>query len=119
MAEMQTYTGGCHCGAVRYQVTTDFAHTMTCNCSLCGKMGWVLTFVPAAQFTLLQGQEQLTDYQFNKKVIHHYFCRVCGVRSFGQGAGPDGVPMYAINLRCVDGVDVAALAPQAFDGKSA
>ena len=113
-----SYTGGCHCGAVRYQVQADLASAITCNCSICGKSGSILSFVPADQFTLLQGEESLTDYQFNKKMIHHVFCKVCGIRSFARGTGSGGAPMVAINARCLDGVDVNTLTPYAYDGKA-
>ncbi|MFL5271224.1 MAG: GFA family protein [Anaeromyxobacteraceae bacterium] len=119
MAEIRTYSGGCHCGAVRYRVTTEpLQAAMACNCSICSKTGSVLTFVPASQFELLSGGEALRDYQFGKKRIHHVFCPTCGIRSFARGAKPDGTPMVAVNVRCLEGVDVGALTVKPFDGKS-
>ena len=79
------YTGGCHCGAVRYEVEADLSTAMECNCSHCAMKGFILTFVPAADFTLLTPEAKLTEYQFNKKHIHHLFCPICGVQSFGNG----------------------------------
>jgi hypothetical protein len=119
MSATKTYTGGCHCGAVRFEADMDLSGTaITCNCSMCSKMGSVLAFVPATQFRLLSGDEALTDYQFNKKVIHHLFCSKCGIRSFARGAMPDGTPVAAVNLRCVDDVDVSTLKTHQYDGKS-
>jgi hypothetical protein len=104
---------------VRYQVEIDLTGpVIACNCSMCERMGSLLSFVPAARFTLLSGDEVLTDYQFNKRVIHHLFCSVCGIRSFARGAGPDGKPMVAINTRCLDGVEPDKLTVQHFDGRS-
>jgi hypothetical protein len=117
MAGTKTYTGGCHCGSVRYEVTTDPAKAIACNCSKCAKHGLWLTFAKPAQFKLTCGLEALADYQFNKHVIHHVFCRTCGVESFARGAAKDGSEMFAINVRCLDGVDIAKLAPKPFDGK--
>ena len=114
---MTTYTGVCHCGAVRYEVTMDLGHVMACNCSMCGKKGTLLSFVPREQFKLLSGEEKLTNYQFNKKVIDHLFCSVCGVTSFARGKRPDGKAVAAINVRCLDGVDPAQLTITPFDGK--
>jgi hypothetical protein len=120
MSEAKTYSGGCHCGQVRYQAKVDLsAPVIGCNCSMCGRTGTLLTFIPAEQFTLLSGQDSLTDYQFNKKKIHHLFCKVCGVKSFARGVGRDGSEMVAINSRCLDDVDVAQLNVKSFDGKSA
>jgi hypothetical protein len=117
MPDTTTYSGGCHCGAVRYDVTTDLSRVIECNCSLCHKRGYVLAFVPADQFTLHSGEERLTDYQFNKKIIHHLFCSTCGVASFGRGVGHDGSPMVAVNVRCLDGVDLSTLTITPYNGK--
>lgn len=118
MAEARTYTGGCHCGKVRYEVTTDLGRVMSCNCSICSKRAHLLTFVGADKFKLLSGEDSLTDYQFNKHVIHHLFCSVCGIGSFAWGTGPDGKKMYSVNARCLDDVDVSTLNIGHYDGKS-
>ena len=68
MAETTTYTGGCHCGAVRYRdATMKLESAMTCNCSICSKTGSMLAFIPAAQFELTAGAEALTDYQWGRE----------------------------------------------------
>ncbi len=85
---------------------------------MCGKAGTWLSFVPMSQFKLTKGEDMLTDYQFNKKVIHHFFCKVCGVRSFARGVGPDEQVMVGVNVRCLDDVDLDTLSPEAFNGKS-
>jgi hypothetical protein len=114
-----THAGGCHCGKVRYEVTADLGKpVIACNCSMCGKKGTLLTFVPATDFKLLAGEDALTGYQFNKKVIDHLFCSTCGVTSFARGKGRDGTPTVAINARCLDGVDVPKLNVSTFDGAS-
>lgn len=118
MSDANRHTGGCHCGKVRYACTVDATKGMACNCSMCGKMGWLLGFVPEAQFELLSGQDELTDYQFAKHHIHHLFCRTCGVKSFGWGTGKNGEKMYSVNLRCLDDVDPSAVQVTFFDGKS-
>lgn len=118
MAEERTYSGGCHCGAVRYKVTLALEGAITCNCSICSKTGTMLAFVPVAQFELTSGGDALTDYQFGKKHIHHLFCRRCGIRSFSRGADRAGREMVAVNVRCLDDVDVGAVPPRPFDGKS-
>jgi hypothetical protein len=119
MAEAKEYKGSCHCGNVSYRVRVDLTgELITCNCSICSRTGTMLTFVPSAQFTLERGQDALTDYQFGKKHIHHQFCSTCGVRSFAHGEGPGGVEMYAINARCLEGVDPTTLKTKLFDGKS-
>lgn len=112
------HTGGCHCGQVKYEVEMKLENVISCNCSICMKRGTLLDFVPETKFKLLSGDEQLQDYQFNKKVIHHLFCKNCGILSFGKGTGPDGTKMIAINVRCIDGVDLNKLKIQNYDGKS-
>lgn len=112
------YVGGCQCGAVRYAVEADLDQTITCNCSRCGKLGQILAFAPAEAFTLQAGEGALTAYRFNTHRIEHLFCSVCGIQSFGRADSPDGVPMVAVNARCLAGVDPAGLSPTPVDGKS-
>ncbi|MVA96147.1 GFA family protein [Nitratireductor sp. CAU 1489] len=112
------YQGGCHCGAVRYEVEVDLSSPITCNCSYCSKRGSVLAFTPADNFTIEKGADNLTEYRFNAKKIEHLFCSTCGMQSFGRGAMPDGTRMVAVNVRCLDGVDVGAINIHEVDGRS-
>ncbi len=113
------HDGGCQCGRVRYQVELDLdAPVISCNCSMCGRSGTLLAFAPGAKFKLQSGEDSLTDYVFNKHVIHHLFCKVCGIKSFARGTAPDGSPTVAINTRCLDDVDLERLNVKKFDGKS-
>jgi hypothetical protein len=115
MTESATYAGGCHCGRVRYEVDADLSRVMSCNCSICRKRGALMAFVPVAKFKLASGTHALTDYRFNKKIVHHLFCDTCGISSFARGVGPDGAEMIAINVRCLDGVDLDGLNVVTFD----
>lgn len=119
----KTYTGGCHCGAVRYEADMDLSKgTLRCNCSMCSKSRAWLVGVSSDDFRLLKGQEMLSDYQFNRKNIHHLFCKNCGVKSFGRAnVGPDGKGMVAVMLSCVDNIpdaDLAALQIMYVDGRN-
>ncbi|HEX4970976.1 MAG TPA: GFA family protein [Steroidobacteraceae bacterium] len=119
----KTYTGGCHCGAVRYEADIDLSKgTVRCNCSMCSKSRAWLVGIGSDDFRLLKGQEMLSDYQFNRKSIHHLFCRNCGVKSFGRSnVGPDGKGMVAIMLGCIDNItdaELAALPIMYVDGRN-
>ena len=116
---MQTQLGGCHCGQVRFETVVDTASAITCNCSFCTKHGGLLAFVPADHFRLKAGEAMLRDYQFGRKVIHHHFCGDCGISPFSRGVMQDGSPMVAVNLRCVDGIDLAAITITLQDGLQA
>lgn len=118
MAEEKTYTGGCHCGRVRFEVDLAIDKLMACNCSICASRGWLLAFAPAAKFRLLQGENDVTTYRFNKHIIAHRFCATCGTSSYSDGVGHDGALWYSVNARCLDGVDVAAFPVQQWDGRS-
>ncbi|HET9624072.1 MAG TPA: GFA family protein [Kofleriaceae bacterium] len=114
---MTTYQGSCHCGAVRYTADVDLGQPVNaCNCSMCGRSGTLLTFVPADKFTLEQGSESLTDYMFHKHNIHHLFCKVCGIKPFARGVAPNGKEVVAVNARCLAGVDPSTLQIKQIDG---
>lgn len=117
MSDMRVLTGGCHCGTVRFDTTLDLDQVNACNCSICSMKGLLLAFVPAERFALRAGEDQLSEYLFHKKTIHHRFCPVCGVEPFATGTAPDGSPMVAVNVRCLDDVDVDALVVKPIDGR--
>jgi hypothetical protein len=119
MPETNKYTGSCHCGKVRFEVEADLTRVNACNCSICSRAGYLLTFVKEDKFKLLSGESDQTDYQFAKKHIHHLFCSTCGIHSFGKGAGPDGSLMYAVNVRTIQNVDPTKLEIKHLDGRSA
>ena len=113
MAETRTYEGGCHCGRIRYRIEADLTQAAECNCSICSKRGALWTFVK-----LVQGKDALTDYQSARKKIHHLFCDNCGVGSYSRGIAPNGEDTFAVNIRCLDDVDISTLKVTPFDGKS-
>ena len=116
---MQHHSGGCQCGAVKYEVEVDLDQTITCNCSRCQRLGSVLAFTTEDKFTLLQGEDHLTEYLFSRGVIHHLFCKVCGIESFARGTPPKSDKFFvAINANCLDGVNPRELHSKHFDGKS-
>ena len=80
MAETETRAGGCQCGAVHYTVELERGgRVISCNCSMCGRSGTLLTFVPASKFQLDRGADATTDYQFNNHAIHHLSCKTGGL----------------------------------------
>lgn len=108
----------CHCGAVSLDIDAELKDLMTCNCSLCGRTGSIMVFVPFESVSNLRGADTQTDYQFGQKRIHHRFCPTCGVRVYGHGPGHDGREWAMINVRCVEGLDVHTLEiARRFDGK--
>ncbi|MEM1150622.1 MAG: GFA family protein [Pseudomonadota bacterium] len=111
------YQGGCHCGAVRFEVELPASlEVEDCNCSICAMSGNIHVIVPAARFSLLQGGEALTEYTFNTHTARHLFCRVCGVKSFYiPRSNPDG---YAVTWRCLDDWQSLNVEINAFDGQN-
>ncbi len=117
---MNTHQGGCHCGLVRYEVDLDLSQpAIECNCSYCSKKGTILSFTARDNFKILQGEDKLKTYHFNKNVIDHPFCTNCGVQCFGFATNQDGTPGVAINVRTIDGVDLDAITRMPYDGKNA
>ncbi|MBN1206349.1 MAG: GFA family protein [Myxococcaceae bacterium] len=110
--------GSCHCGKIAYTLDAEPTEAMECNCSICRRKGYLLTFSTPDKFTLKTLRDDITVYTFNKHVIRHQFCKVCGCAPFGEGTGPDGKEMVAVNLRCAEGVDLSKLKIHHFDGAS-
>lgn len=110
------YQGSCHCGNVKFEAEGEIQQVLACNCSICTRKGSLLWFIPRESFKLLSGEPK--TYTFNKHFIKHRFCANCGIHPYAEAADRSGKPMAAINVRCLEGVDLAALPVKHFDGRS-
>ena len=112
------YHGSCHCGAVAFDVEGEIKSAMACNCSICQRKGSLLWFVPREAFTLKTSDDAAGTYTFNKHLIHHRFCRTCGIHPYAEGTDPKGNKMIAVNVRCLEDVDLDAIPVTHYDGRS-
>ncbi|NWR84698.1 CENPV protein, partial [Furnarius figulus] len=110
------HTGGCHCGAVRFEVwASPDLHVFNCNCSICTKKQNRHFIVPASRFKLLKGADNLRTYTFNTHRAQHTFCKTCGVQSFyTPRSNPDG---YGIAPHCLDDGTVRTIITEDINGK--
>lgn len=112
---MISISGGCHCGAVRFEAVVDDppVRALHCNCSICARSGFIHLMVPHERFELLSGKTSLTSYRFGSGAAEHCFCSTCGVKSFYQPRShPD---CWSLNANCLD--EPVELAIEHFDGK--
>ncbi len=114
---MRVHKGGCHCGAVRFEVDApEYLVVQECNCSICSKTGFLHLIVPKSRFRLVSGEGSLATYTFGAGVARHLFCKACGIKSFYvPRSNPDG---YSVNLRCLDEGTVESVTVEPFDGKN-
>jgi hypothetical protein len=112
-----THRGGCHCGAVAFEVDAPAdLLVQECNCSICSKTAYLHLVVPRSRFRLLRGEDKLATYTFNTGVAKHLFCTTCGIKSFYvPRSNPDG---YSVNARCLDESTIASLTIEQFDGRN-
>ena len=116
-AQMITHKGGCHCGAICFEVDAPAALEVTeCNCSICSKTGILHLIVNQDQLRLLQGQANLVTYTFDTHEAKHLFCKTCGIKSFYiPRSHPDG---FSVNARCLDEGTIKSMHVTPFDGKN-
>jgi hypothetical protein len=112
------YKGSCHCGQISFEAEGTLEQAMECNCSHCSRKGYLLWFLPRAKLELSSPEASLATYTFNKHVISHHFCAKCGCAPFGFGKDRSGAATAAVNVRCLEGVDLAALKKVQVDGRS-
>jgi hypothetical protein len=116
MSDNVIHQGGCHCGRVRFEVDAPARiEALDCNCSICEKTGFLHLIVPKAQFRLRQGEDALREYVWGTGVARHYFCGVCGIKSFYvPRSHPDGID---VNVRCLDRATIEAVTVAPFEGR--
>jgi hypothetical protein len=118
-AAVQTHTGGCHCGAVRFEVELVGSEGASrCNCSVCTKIAATARIVKPGAFTLRTGEDSLSSYEWAAKISRRFFCKHCGVHCFARGFLAEvGGDFVSVNLNCVDDVDPSQLAVIYWDGR--
>ena len=112
------YKGSCHCGRIAFEVEGTLEGAATCNCSLCQRKGAVMWFVPRDKLRLLTPEKDVSTYLFNKQVIKHRFCAVCGIHPYGEGTDPKGMRTAAVNIRCLEGIELEQIPVKHFNGRS-
>lgn len=113
-----THQGSCHCGRIAYEVEGDITQVMECNCSHCARKGFLLWFGPRSALHLKTPEANLTRYTFNRHVIQHQFCAVCGCAPFAFGKDSKGQDTVAVNVRCLPELDLSTLKVKHVDGRS-
>lgn len=114
-----TYKGSCHCGKIAFDVEGTIDQVIECNCSHCIRKGYLLWFVPRNKLTVGIPKDQIPTYLFNSKTIAHKFCDTCGCAPFGLGMDPKTqTETAAINVRCLENVDLKTLKIIPVDGKN-
>ncbi|KGR96558.1 GFA family protein [Burkholderia sp. ABCPW 111] len=112
------YTGSCHCGRIKFEVEGEIESACACNCSMCVRKGSLLWFVPRDAFHLKTPDDDIATYLFNERTIRHRFCPTCGIHPFAEGTDPKGNAIAAVNIRCIDGIDLDAVPVRHFDGRA-
>ena len=113
------YKGSCHCGRMAFEAEGEITQAMACNCSICSRKGSLLWFIPRDKLNLLTQEENASTYMFNHHVIKHRFCPVCGIHPYGEGTDPTGKATAAVNIRCLEDIDLPSIPVTHFDGRSA
>lgn len=110
--------GSCHCGRVAFEVEGSIDGALSCNCSICQRKGALLWFMPRERLRLLTPEENASTYTFNQHAIRHRFCPVCGIHPYGERDDSTKGQMAAVNIRCIEGIDLDAVPVTQFDGRS-
>lgn len=112
------YQGSCHCGKIAFEVEGELQNALACNCSMCQRKGSLLWFVPRQQLELKTAAEDMANYTFNQHVIQHYFCKTCGMHPYAEAQDPAGNRMAAVNIRCLENIELDKIPVRHFDGRS-
>ena len=120
------YSGSCHCGAVKFEVEATIDHVRECDCSICYRRGTLNFRVSSESLTLLTPWEELSLYQWGSMTAKDYFCRRCGILPFRTPAHPTPAEIeagvepfdgWAVNVRCLDKIELDKLPRKQIRGK--
>ncbi|OUX45832.1 MAG: aldehyde-activating protein [Candidatus Pelagibacter sp. TMED275] len=96
----------CHCKEVELEVKEPeggFNKFLRCNCTLCERKGYIMTFAPITDVKILKGKDKLSLYQYHTNVAEHYFCSICGIYTHHKmRSKPD---VFGLNSGCIEGLN--------------
>jgi hypothetical protein len=103
-----TRSGGCLCGAVRYQVAGPLRPVVFCHCSQCRRSTSHFMAATAARHTdfRLTGERELRWYASSDSA-RRAFCGRCGATLFWQAGGRDYISIAAGTLDGATGLSSA------------
>lgn len=105
----------CHCNAVQLSIETDLSIIKQCNCSICKRKNAKMNILPKESIISIQGEENLSLYQFGSNIAKHYFCKKCGIYTHHfRKSDPNGI---GINIGCIDEVDSFSIKSDLLDNK--
>ncbi len=115
----QRYTGGCLCGAVRFEAELDLSKPLSrCNCTICTKLGATKAYTKPSAFRVTAGAEHLGEYRLDSSPNFRAFCKRCGVHGFGGGDVEElGGEFRSVNIHCLDDIDPADFKALHWDGR--
>jgi hypothetical protein len=112
------YKGSCHCGNVAFEVEGEITDAVACNCSICSRKGALLWAAPRNDLHLFTPDDAMGRYTFNNHAIVHRFCKTCGMNPYAEHVSAEDGPAAYVNIRCIEGLDLAAIPVIEFDGRS-
>ena len=123
----KTYSGSCHCGLIKFEVLADIDHLRECNCSICIRRGALNFRVAKQNLTILTPLANARLYQWGSETAEDYFCAKCGILPFRKpsrlteveiAAGKVQFTGWAVNARCLNGLDLSDIPIVKIDGAS-
>jgi len=82
---LRKFSGSCHCGAIQFEFYSKTqVDLIKCNCTICTHTNYLHLIIPHKNFYLKKGKDLISTYEFNKNLAKHFFCKVCGIKSFYQ-----------------------------------
>jgi hypothetical protein len=113
----KTRTVSCHCGRIKFEVTAELRRVRECNCSICGSSGYLHWYIEPGQVKLLTERQSMSSYVWRSLSGFHHFCPICGVAVLRSMVALDQARRLSVNARCVEGIDLATLEIEQWDGK--
>lgn len=122
-----TYRGSCHCGDTQFEIDAEIDHVRSCNCSVCSRRGALTFRVEDADLRMLTPLDRLSRYEWGSRTGKDYFCPTCGILPFRRPSAPTPAEIaagvvrfngWAVNVRCLTGLDWAKLPVKHIDGAS-
>jgi hypothetical protein len=98
-------TGGCLCGAVRYEVTGALRDVIVCHCAMCRRAhGHVGAYTATPKVALHMVEDRGLCWYASSAIARRGFCGECGSTLFWEAAAKDSISIAAGTLDAPTGL---------------
>lgn len=116
MDKAQIYKGSCHCGNVQFELAKMPEWLVSCNCSICKRLGTIWAHAETSDITLKYDTGATMAYVWGDKTLAFHTCKKCGCTTHWENLDDSKYSRMGVNFRMCTKYDISDFKVRNRDG---